>query len=201
MTNPTTLRHHARHLHDLYLQLDQHKTYPPPKTNPTPTTPNPTTPGGWATTLAVDTTYELHELVTNIITDLYPDRATPHKDPYRLCQWIRLHADTIATTLTWADDLVDNLDTIATNIQHHIDPTVATLAARTSDRYTAPTICAKARQRGHTITSDRLRKWVERGKITVTKTTAGHNLYSMSEVLDMLTTSRNTNNTAECHSM
>ncbi|HCT9181678.1 TPA: hypothetical protein OUB66_002595 [Corynebacterium aurimucosum] len=109
------------------------------------------------------------------------------KDGHRLANFIVLHHGAIANQFPATDDLLELIIEQTAYLTDHIDKRVGTSPPRTEARHNSTVICALLGQRGYQITPALLRKWAQRGQITVYGDRKGQNLYRMSEVLRIIT--------------
>lgn len=205
MTDPFELKRAAIRLRDQYSALNEIKMAPPRspvarKKKPTfgPQSPNPD--GDWA--------FNIEHLLVNECDDDNPNREAPSglfnmvvdaqryihnktiqtKDGYRLANFIALHHGAIANQFPAADDLLELIIEQTAYLTHHIDKRVGTSPPRAEARHNSTVICALLAQQGVSVTPDLLRKWAERGKLTVAHRD-GRNGYLLSEVLSVAVSS------------
>ena len=176
------IRRLARLLKHLLVELHQHKTlYTHRARQARPMRPalGPQAPGNLA---AISLHYEIERELHYWMRTL-TDSKTP-KPITDLCDWIAFNAydiavhpdaesfqQTLALWVTQAEQLLGR----GVSLKHPY---------RMPEGFqTARSICYRLKQQGYSVTPERLRKWVERGKIHAIQTPDGHNWYLLSEVL------------------
>lgn len=201
MTDPFDLKRAAIRLRDQYSVLNEIKMAPPKsplarKTKPTfgPQSPNPD--GDWA--------FNIEHYLVEECDDDNPNREAPSglfnmvvdaqcyihnktiqtKDGRRLANFIALHSGAIANQFPAADDLLELVIEQTAYIARQIEKRVGMSPPRAEARHNSTVICALLAQQGVSVTPDLLRKWAERGKLTVDHRD-GRNGYLLSEVFSV----------------
>ena len=112
------------------------------------------------------------------------NRTIQTKDGRRLANFVALHAGAIANQFPAADDLLELIVEQTAYIARQIEKRVGASAPRPEARHNSTVICALLAQQGVSVTPDLLRKWAERGKLTVAHRD-GRNGYLLSEVFSV----------------
>lgn len=182
---PTTLKHLASHIH--HLRTEAYETplgTPPPKETPGANTGgNPKPPTNLTTlTLVIDADQRLQELALNVATDLaIPTPPTP-RAAGEWCAWLyRHHAE--LQQLDWYDDLAQEIIDMEADLAARIAPNTT---PHIEQRQTGRSIARRLATMGHKVSTDVLKVWAQRGKITAHQDSQGRNRYLLSEVLDTL---------------
>lgn len=110
------------------------------------------------------------------------NRTIQTKDGHRLANFIALHSGAIANQFPAADDLLELIIEQAVYISRRIEKRAGAAPPRAEARHNSTVICALLAQQGVNVTPELLRKWAERGKLTVVHRD-GRNGYLLSEVL------------------
>lgn len=104
----------------------------------------------------------------------------------RMCQWIAWNAGPISQ-LDVAPLLLDELKHQARELNHRLRRTRPLEPIGKQEAWlTARTICYRLKQQGYDITPELLRKWAQRGKITVKSNENRRNLYSITQILSTI---------------
>lgn len=180
------LRHLARHLANLYQELNslKYSRPTPPEARVMKPTPGPQSPGNWLYVATyIDQEQRLREVAFNALGDIGvrikdSDAAAP-----RLCALLAFHAQA-ASELTWAADLMDELTTQTRILDRRCNPPQpATIAKQPEPRHGAEHIARQLRARGIPTTADTIRGWARRGHITRTTMPNGRGGYLLTEAL------------------
>lgn len=201
MTDPFELKRAAIRLRDQYSVLNEIKMAPPKsplarKMKPTfgPQSPNPD--GDWA--------FNIEHYLVDECDDDNPNKEAPSglfnmvidaqryihnktiqtKDGRRLANFVALHSGAIANRFPAADDLLELIIEQTAYIARHIEKRLGASPPRAEARHNSTVICALLAQQGVSVTPDLLRKWAERGKLTVAHRD-GRNGYLLSEVFSV----------------
>ena len=184
------LRHLARHLANLYQELNslKYSRPTPPEARVMKPTPGPQSPGNWLyVSCWLEQSVRLREVAFNALGDVQVKIRDNETGPIDLCTKLAFHAQAISE-LDWASDLVDELEHQTKVISRHCRPHDAPAVADDDGEVwlTARTITYKLREQGYRVTPGLLRKWAERGRLQFRKNRFGKNLYLISEVLELL---------------
>ena len=177
------IRRLARLLKHLLVELHQHKTlYTHRARQARPMRPalGPQAPGNLA---AISLHYEIERELHYWMRTL-TDSKTP-KPITDLCDWIAFNAYELATHPD-AESFQQTLALWVTQVEQLLGRGVSLKHPyRMPEGFqTARSICYRLKRQGYSVTPERLRKWVERGKIHTVRTPDGHNWYLLSEVLE-----------------
>lgn len=196
-TNQEDLAHAAKQLQQLYEELDEAKYNRPPAPEVStqganqqkgPSEPFPI----WTLSDDAHFTELLNEYCTDaaryipLTGDIYTHGF--QRNGTRMCHWIAWNAGPISQ-LDVAPLMLDELKHQIRELNHKLRRTRPPEPIDKPQEVwlTARTICYKLRQQGYAITPALLRKWAQRGQITVYGDRKGQNLYRMSEVLRIIT--------------
>lgn len=199
-TNQEDIAHAAKQLQTLYEELDEAKYNRPPAPEVStqganqqkgPSEPFPI----WTLSDDAHFTELLNEYCTDaaryipLTGDIYTHGF--QRNGTRMCHWIAWNAGPISQ-LDVAPLLLDELRHQIRELDHRLRRTrpPAPIGEPKEVWLTARTICYKLRQQGHDVSPELLRKWVERGKITVKSNENRRNLYSMTQILSTIRLSR-----------
>lgn len=170
-------------LQALWQELDTAKLAHPTKSNPMPPAPGPRYPGGPATTLDLDLTARLREIVLDARNHVQPNRALPNDAP-AMIWWLRFNLQAILE-LDFAADLVDELHSIYRELVGFLNPAQPQhVAGRCWN--TAPAVLQVLRINGHLATRKDLYNWSQRGHIQSVKDGHGNRRYDVDQVLSYL---------------
>lgn len=184
------LRHLARHLANLYQELNslKYSRPTPPEARVMKPTPGPQSPGNWLYVATyIDQEQKLREVAFNALGDIGvrihdADAAAP-----RLCALLAFHAQA-ASELNWATDLMDELQTQTRIINRRCNPPQpATIAKQPEPRHGAEHTARQLRARGIPTTADTIRGWGKAGRITTQPIPWGNNTqngYLLTEALN-----------------
>ena len=179
------IRRLARLLKHLLVELHQHKTlYTHRARQARPMRPalGPQAPGNLAAiSLHYEIERELHYWMRTLTGQTIKKPAT------QICDWVTFNAYELATHPD-AEGFQQTLALWVTQVEQLLGRGVSLKHPyRMPEGFqTARSICHRLNQQGHSITPERLRKWVERGKIHTIQTPNGHNWYQLSEILTHL---------------
>lgn len=180
---PTTLKRLAGHIHHLRTEAYENPLgTPPPKETPGAHTGGNPKPPTNLTTLAVviDADQRLQELSLNVAGDLaIPTPPTP-RAAGEWCAWLYRH-HTELQQLDWYDDLAQEIIDMEADLAARIAPPAT---PHIEQRQTGRSITRRLATMGHKVSTDTLRLWAHRGKITAHADSQGRNRYLLSEVLD-----------------
>ena len=196
-TNQEDLAHAAKKLQLLYEELDEAKYNRPPAPEVStqganqqkgPSEPFPI----WTLSDDAHFTELLNEYCTDaarhipLTGDIYTHGF--QRNGTRMCHWIAWNAGPISQ-LDVAPLMLDELKHQIRELDHKLRRTRPPEPVNKPQEVwlTARTICYRLRQQGYQITPALLRKWSQRGQITVYGDRKGQNLYRMSEVLRIIT--------------
>ena len=201
MTDPFELKRAAIRLRDQYSVLNEIKMAPPKsplarKTKPAfgPQSPNPD--GDWAFNIELllvdegdddNPKQEAPSGLFNMVVDAQRyihNKTIQTKDGRRLATFIAHHAGAIANQFPAADDLLELVIEQTAYIARHIEKRAGTSPPRAEARHNSTVVCALLAQQGVSVTPELLRKWAERGKLTIAHRD-GRNGYLLSEVLSV----------------
>lgn len=202
MTDPFELKRAAIRLRDQYRALNDIKMAPPRsplarKTKPTFGPQSCAPDGDWALNIELllvdegdddNPNAEAPSGLFNMVIDAQRyihNRTIQTKDGHRLANFIALHSGAIANQFPAANDLLELVIEQTAYIARQIEKHVGAAPPRAEARHNSTVICALLAQQGIHVTPELLRKWVERGKITVVSR-QGRNLYNLREVLEAL---------------
>ena len=201
MTDPFDLKRAAIRLRDQYRSLNELKMAPPrspaarkmkPTFGPQSCAPD----GDWALNIELllvdegdddDPNHEAPSGLFNMVVDAQRyihNKTIQTKDGRRLASFVALHSGAIANRFPAADDLLELVIEQTAYLARHIEKRVGMSAQRPEARHNSTVICALLAQQGVSVTPDLLRKWAERGKLTVAKRD-GRNGYLLSEVFSV----------------
>lgn len=201
MTDPFELKRAAEQLRHQYLALNELKMTPPrspaarkmkPTFGPQSCAPD----GDWALNIELllvdegdddDPNYEAPSGLFNMVVDAQRyihNRTIQTKDGRRLASFVALHSGAIANQFPAADDLLELVIEQTAYIARQIEKRVGSSPPRAEARHNSTVICALLAQQGVSVTPDLLRKWAERGKLTVDHRD-GRNGYLLSEVFSV----------------
>lgn len=125
---------------------------------------------------------DLFELCRDAANTVDPSAILHHDGP-RLSRWAYDHRATLAR-LDWADDLIDAFEDINAHLAKHLTPeSIAALARQPERRMTNHSIAYKLRAHGLPVSADLVRKWGERGHITVEDMPLGQRGYLLTEAI------------------
>ena len=171
----------AQHLKHLHIQLDTLKTtqQTKPGAGNKRCAPGPRTPGNtWAIDTSVEYTARLFEYVRDAANHLTPSRCFTH-NPIKLLDYIAFNAALIEP-LGMHDDLLHEINTQITVLEHHLNPTPIT---PTQDTYlTARSINLTMRRFGIHINPKTLATWANRGHITKRINPKGQATYNLAQI-------------------
>lgn len=193
-TNQEDLAHAAKQLQQLYEELNQAKYNRPPAPEVStqganqqkgPSEPFPI----WTLSDDAHFTELLNEYCTDaaryipLTGDIYTHGF--QRNGTRMCHWIAWNAGPISQ-LDVAPLMLDELKHQIRELDHKLRRTrpPEPIAKPQEVWLTARTICYKLRQQGHNVSPELLRKWAERGKLTVVQRD-GRNGYLLSEVFSV----------------
>lgn len=193
-TNQEDLAHAAKQLQLLYEELDEAKYNRPPAPEVStqganqqkgPSEPFPI----WTLSDDAHFTELLNEYCTDaaryipLSGDIYTHGF--QRNGTRMCHWIAWNAGPISQ-LDVAPLMLEELKHQIRELNHKLKRTRPFGPAKSEQEVwlTARTICYKLRQQGRNISPELLRKWAERGKLTVVQRD-GRNGYLLSEVFSV----------------
>lgn len=182
-------RNDARKLQGLYHDLDQAKYA---KLNARSERVMQARPGAqmpaqqWAMSLDVEMADRLMEVACDVRTYVAPGTMLT-KDGPALCDFLALHAQPIAD-LDFGDDVHEEVrDQIRRLVPKLYPITAGDMAARPERYQSGRSIITRVRAMGHSLTPDQLRKWGERGHVSVQELPEkGGRGYRLSEVLERI---------------
>ena len=194
------LRNAAKTLQVLYEELNDAKYEKPPAPTESrmgsnsqkgPTYPMPI----WTLSDDVEFTSLLSEYVNDAARFVKPEgeyyTGGFGRDGIKMCKWIAWNAGAIAE-LDVADVMLDELRHQARELDARLKRSRPFQPAGKEQEawLTARSICYTLRQQGYSITPELLRKWAERGEITVKSNGNRRNIYLMTQVLSKIRLSR-----------
>lgn len=184
------LRHLARHLANLYQELNslKYSRPTPPEARVMKPTPGPQSPGNWLYVATyIDQEQKLREVAFNALGDIGVRIKDNDAGAVRLCQLLAFHAQA-ASELEWATDLHDELQTQTRIIDRRCNPPQPnTIAKQPEPRRGAEHIARQLRARGIPTTADTIRGWGKAGRITTQPIPWGNNTqngYLLTEALN-----------------
>lgn len=184
------LRHLARHLANLYQELNslKYSRPTPPEARVMKPTPGPQSPGNWLyVSCWLEQSVRLREVAFNALGDVQVKIRDNETGPIDLCTKLAFHAQAISE-LEWASDLVDELEHQAKVIGRHCRPRTAREVADAEEpRHGAEHIARQLRARGIPTTADTIRGWGKAGRITTQPIPWGNNTqngYLLTEALN-----------------
>ncbi|MBC3179370.1 hypothetical protein [Corynebacterium lujinxingii] len=201
MTDPFELKRAAIRLRDQYRALNELKMTPPRSTTarkmkPTFGPQSCIPDGDWALNIELllvdegdddNSNHEAPSGLFNMVVDAQRyihNKTIQNKDGHRLANFVALHSGAIANQFPAADDLLELIIEQTAYIARHIEKRVGAPLPRAEARHNSTVICALLAQQGVSVTPDLLRKWAERGKLTVAHRD-GRNGYLLSEVFSV----------------
>lgn len=183
------LRDLARHLANLYQELDslKYSRPTPPEVRAMKPAPGPQSPGNWLyVSCWLDQEPRLREVAFNALGDVQVKIRDNETGPIDLCTKLAFHAQAISE-LDWASDLTDELEHQAKVIGRHCRPRTAREVADSEEpRHGAEHIARQLRARGIPTTADTIRGWGKAGRITTQPIPWGNNTqngYLLTEAL------------------
>ncbi|HCD4228875.1 TPA: hypothetical protein NBQ01_002150 [Corynebacterium striatum] len=185
------LRDLARHLANLYQELDslKYSRPTPPEVRAMKPAPGPQSPGNWLyVSCWLDQEPRLREVAFNAFSDIGVKVRDDEAGAVALCQKLAFHAQAVSE-LDWASDLTDELEHQAKVIGRHCRPRDDEAGTVDDDGevwLTARTICYKLQQMKFEVKPELLRKWVERGVISARPFSTGKNVFNLQEVLNVV---------------
>ncbi|MFS0403420.1 hypothetical protein ACL1C2_10935 [Corynebacterium striatum] len=183
------LRDLARHLANLYRELDSLKYArpTPPEVRAMKPAPGPQSPGNWLyVSCWLDQEPRLREVAFNAFSDIGVKVRDDEAGAVALCQKLAFHAQAVSE-LDWASDLTDELEHQTKVIGRHCRPRTAREVADAEElRHGAEHIARQLRARGIPTTADTIRGWGKAGHITTQPIPWGNNTqngYLLTEAL------------------
>ncbi|MGN6019782.1 hypothetical protein [Corynebacterium striatum] len=180
------LRDLARHLANLYQELDslKYSRPTPPEVRAMKPAPGPQSPGNWLyVSCWLDQEPRLREVAFNAFSDIGVKVRDDEAGAVALCQKLAFHAQAVSE-LDWANDLTDELEHQTKVIGRHCRPRATREIAETHERRLgAEAIARQLRARRHHVTADTVRGWARAGYITREVMPNGRGGYLLSESL------------------
>lgn len=184
------LRHLARHLANLYQELNslKYSRPAPPEARVMKPTPGPQSPGNWLyVSCWLEQSVRLREVAFNALGDVNVKIQDNETGPTALCRKLAFHAQAISE-LNWAADLMDELTTQTRILDRRCNPPQPnTIAKQPEPRRGAEHIARQLRARGIPTTADTIRGWGKAGRITTQPIPWGNNTqngYLLTEALN-----------------
>ncbi len=181
------LRDLARHLANLYRELDSLKCSrpTPPEVRAMKPAPGPQSPGNWLyVSCWLDQEPRLREVAFNAFSDIGVKVRDDEAGAVALCQKLAFHAQAVSE-LDWANDLTDELTNQTRILDRRCNPPQpAIIANQPEPRHGAERIARQLRARGIPTTADTIRGWARSGHITQTTMPNGRNGYLLTEALN-----------------
>lgn len=183
------LRDLARHLANLYRELDslKYSRPTPPEARAMKPAPGPQSPGNWLyVSCWLDQEPRLREVAFNAFSNIGVKVRDDEAAAVALCQKLAFHAQAVSE-LDWASDLTDELEHQTKVIGRHCRPRTAREVADAEEpRHGAEHIARQLRARGIPTTADTIRRWGKAGRITTQPIPWGNNTqngYLLTEAL------------------
>lgn len=183
------IRDTAKHLADLYRELDaaKHQGTVHREARVTRPRPGPQAPGNLLIiSLDRDLVSRLHEYARDAANHIQPAKIITW-DGAELCRWIAWHASAIAE-LDFATDMLDEMVDQARKINRRLHPPEPATIARAPEKYIdIEAIVRNLHQRGHHVTPRQAREVAVYNKFDLCKFTDGRNGYRLTDFLDHYT--------------
>lgn len=184
-TTEHEIRETARDLARLYEQLSAAVRAPAPEKEirVMAPRPGPSEPGNLTLiSLDHDLVSHLHEVVRDACNYIEPSRILTW-DGTELCNWVAFNSQAISN-LDFADDLLEEMQTQARNLNRRLNPPQPADLARQPEKYiTTEAIIRNLTHRGHTVTARQARDVATYNKFDICKFQDQRNGYKLTEFL------------------